>query len=362
MKYEIDFIGINKEGKDADAICFRYSNGNDNKYHIGIYDGGTNDYGIEMKDHIKKYYKQNSEKIVIDFVVCSHSDLDHASGLTEILNEFEVKKVYVNLPWLYVDELYEIVKDGRITKNSLEEKLRDVYKYVDDIEKVCREKNIPIKESFEGTIIDRRFKILSPSKKFYMDLLAESSKTPETKNEKLDETIFNNAKKNVSNIEETWETEHLREDVSTTSENEMSIILYGDMDEEKFLLVGDAGIRAINNAIEYMKIQDIDCQELDVYQIPHHGGRHNVSTSLLNEIIGEPVKEGEECGKDAFVCAADKSDHPLQMVVNAYVRRGVRVYTAKGNIIHHHKNMPERPGWTTASNMTFDPNVEDWND
>ena len=107
MKYEIDFIGINKEGKDADAICFRYFNGNDNKYHIGIYDGGTNDYGIEMKDHIKKYYKQNSEKIVIDFVVCSHSDLDHASGLTEILNEFEVKKVYVNLPWLYVDELYE---------------------------------------------------------------------------------------------------------------------------------------------------------------------------------------------------------------------------------------------------------------
>ena len=146
MKYEIDFIGINKEGKDADAICFRYFNGNDNKYHIGIYDGGTNDYGIEMKDHIKKYYKQNSEKIVIDFVVCSHSDLDHASGLTEILNEFEVKKVYVNLPWLYVDELYEIVKYGRITKNSLEEKLRDVYKYVDDIEKVCREKNIPILE------------------------------------------------------------------------------------------------------------------------------------------------------------------------------------------------------------------------
>ena len=57
MKYEIDFIGINKEGKDADAICFRYFSESDNKYHIGIYDGGTTDYGIEMKNHIKKYYK-----------------------------------------------------------------------------------------------------------------------------------------------------------------------------------------------------------------------------------------------------------------------------------------------------------------
>ena len=109
--------------------------------------------------------------------------MDHASGLTEILNEFEVKKVYVNLPWLYVNELYEIVKDGRITKKSLEDRLRKTYKYVEDIEKICIEKNIPIKESFEGTIIDDRFKILSPSKKFYIDLLAESNKTPETEKE-----------------------------------------------------------------------------------------------------------------------------------------------------------------------------------
>lgn len=360
MKYEIDFIGINKEGKDADAICFRYFNGNDNKYHIGIYDGGTNDYGIEMKDHIKKYYKQNSEKIVIDFVVCSHSDLDHASGLTEILNEFEVKKVYVNLPWLYVDELDKIVKNGRIKEKGLEEKLRKAYKYVDDIEKICKEKNIPIKESFEGTIIDERFRILSPSKKFYMDLLAESSKTPETKNEKLDETIFNNAKKNVSNIEETWETEHLREDVSTTSENEMSIILYGDMDEEKFLLVGDAGIRAINNAIEYMKIQDIDCQELDVYQIPHHGGRWNVSTKLLNKLLGGKVDKENEDGRIAFASAAKNSDHPKKMVTNAFKRRGVKVFETKGKTITHKHNTPDREGWSSTTPVKFYDEVEDW--
>lgn len=360
MKYEIDFIGINKEGKDADAICFRYFNDNDKKYHIGIYDGGTNDYGTEMKDHIKKYYKPNNEKIVIDFVVCSHSDLDHASGLTKILNEFEVKKVYVNLPWLYLDELYEIVKDGRITKNSLEEKLRKAYKYVDDIEKVCKEKNIPIKESFEGTIIDERFKILSPSKKFYMDLLAESSKTPETENEKNSYMILQKVKKFVNNIRETWDIEYLREDVSTTPENEMSIILYGDMDEEKLLLVGDAGIRAINNAIEYMKIQNIDCKKIDVYQIPHHGGRRNVSTTLLNKLLGYKVNEGVEDGRIAIASASKNSDHPKKMVTNAFKRRGVKVFETKGKTINHKHNIPDREGWSSTIPIKFYDEVEDW--
>lgn len=362
MKYEIDFIGINKEGKDADAICFRYFNDNDNKYHIGVYDGGTNDYGIAMKEHIKKYYKQEKEKIVIDFIICSHSDLDHASGLTEILNEFEVKKVYVNLPWLYVNELYEIVKDGKITKKSLEDRLRKAYKYVEDIEKICIEKNIPIKESFEGTIIDDRFKILSPSKKFYINLLAESNKTPETEKESFEHMIFNKARKILNSIRETWDTEYLREDVSTSSENEMSIILYGDMDEEKFIFMGDAGIRAINKAIEYMKKQNINCKKIDVYQIPHHGGRRNVSTTLLNKLLGSKVNEGYEDGRIAFALAAKNSDHPKQMVTNAYKRRGIKVFETKGKTIRHQHNTPNREGWTTTTSVKFYNEVEDWDD
>lgn len=362
MKYEIDFIGINKEGKDADAICFRYFDDNDNKYHIGVYDGGTNDYGIEMKEHIKKYYKQENEKIVIDFVICSHSDLDHASGLTEILTEFEVKKVYINLPWLYLDELYEIVKDGRITKNSLEDRLREAYKYVNDIEKICIEKNIPIEESFEGTIIDDKFKILSPSKDFYIDLLAESNKTPETEKESFERMILNKARKILNSIRETWDTEYLREDVSTSSENEMSIILYGDMEEQKFLFVGDAGIRAINKSIEYMKKENIDCKKIDVYQIPHHGGRRNVSTSLLNKLLGNKVSQGIEDGRIAIALASKNSDHPKKMVTNAYKRRGIKVFETKGITICHSHKTPTRLGWNSTQTVDFYYEVEDWED
>lgn len=362
MKYEIDFIGVDKEGKDADAICFRYFKESDNKYHIGIYDGGTTDYGIKMREHIKEYYKQSDEEIIIDFIVCSHSHEDHASGLVEILNEFTVKKVYMNRPWLYLEELYEIVKDGRITMNSLEEKLRENYKYINDIERICKEKEITIEETFQGKIIDDKFKVLSPTKKFYIELLLESDKTPEMEKQSKMQRFYRNVQNAINGLLETWNIEHLRENVTTDPENEMSIILYGDMEEEKFLFVGDAGISALNKAVDFMEEEYIDCKKINVYQIPHHGGRRNVSTSLLDRLLGKKVSEGYEDGRIAFALAAKNSDHPKKMVTNAYKRRGVKVFETKGKTIRHQHKTPNREGWHATVPVKFYNEVEEWDE
>lgn len=66
----------------------------------------------------------------------------------------------------------------------------------------------------------------------------------------------------------------------------------------------------------------------------------------------------------AFVSCAEDSDHPLQMVVNAYVRRGVKVYSnSNGRIIHHSRgDMPDRTGWSNLKKIEFDKNVEEWNE
>lgn len=114
MAYEIDFIGINEESKDADAIAFRWKDEKGN-YKIGIYDGGIQTYGEELQKHLNQYYfDKNKENKIIDFVICSHSDLDHASGLKNILNNFKVKALYMNRPWLYVDDVFDKISDGRI--------------------------------------------------------------------------------------------------------------------------------------------------------------------------------------------------------------------------------------------------------
>ena len=148
----------------------------------------------------------------------------------------------------------------------------------------------------------------------------------------------------------------------TTPENEMSVVIYGEMDDN-FLLTGDAGIRALDKSITYSENIGKEIKDnVGFIQVPHHGGRHNVSPSILNRLIGDVVEEGETTGKTAFVSVASGSDHPLQMVVNAFTRRGVSVYKTKGNIIHHHRNMPDRPGWTAIKPLEFEQKVEEWED
>lgn len=145
---------------------------------MGVYDGGLTEYGVALKEHLRKYYFNNDPNPKIDYVICSHPDQDHAVGLTEILENFEVGMLVMNRPWLYVDELFPKVYDGGVTKASLEKRLRESYPYADALETLAKDKGIPIQEGFQGTDIDGHLTILSPSRDFYLQLLVESSKTP----------------------------------------------------------------------------------------------------------------------------------------------------------------------------------------
>lgn len=313
---------------------------------------------------MNEYYFCDSEEKIIDCVICSHSDLDHASGLKRILEEFEVKKLYMNRPWLYIDDVWESVNDGRITKESLCDRLKKEYQYISDLEEIAKEKKIDICEAFQGEIVEEQLEILSPSKEFYLDLMIESNKTPLEKSsvyESAARKIVNKFVQYVKRLIESWTDEKLKEDVETTSENEMSIVILGKMDEESFLLTGDAGIRALDKAITYAEQKNESIKDtVKFLQMPHHGGRHNVSPSILNRLIGEIVDKDETIGKTAFVSVAKDSDHPLQMVVNAFTRRGVEVYKTEGSIIHHHKNMPAREGWSALEKLSFEEKVEEW--
>ena len=175
MAYEIDFIGVGDEvKKDADAITIRWKDDNGD-YKIAVYDGGLQAHGDKIVEHLNEYYFSDSTDKVIDCVICSHSDLDHASGLKRILEEFEVKKLYMNRPWLYIDDVWDSVSDGRITKESLCERLKKEYQYISDLEKMAEDKKIEICEAFQGKIIEGQLEILSPSKEFYLELMIESN-------------------------------------------------------------------------------------------------------------------------------------------------------------------------------------------
>jgi hypothetical protein len=361
MSYEIDFIGIPEETGDADAICFRYYDNELKRYRVFVYDGGTQKYGEALKEHLNTHYFPNDWNPVIDAVICSHPDQDHASGLSVILENFTVKCLYMNRPWLYIDKIVKHVDDGRITERSLEQRLREAYPYVDALEKLANEKNIPIKTAFQGSKISDILYIFSPSKDFFLQKLVASQKTPLTEDSNGFSAMFSYVKKSIQATFESWTQELLREDVETSAENEMSIVLLGAMEQEGFLLTGDVGIGGLTETINYSNSLNFDIKEVSFYQIPHHGGRHNISPSVLNRLIGKRVTEGALPTKTAFVSVAKNSDHPKKMVVNAFIRRGVKVCKTDGCTVYHHIGTPSR-NWGPIDSLEFSSEVEDWDD
>ncbi len=380
MAYENDYIGVkaDKATKDADAICLRWKTGIALNgmpiYKVGVIDGGFEAHGNAMIAHMNQYYfddaegVKSKEKKTIDFVVVTHPDQDHAIGLKQVLKAFDVKKIYMNRPWLYVDELFDKVNDGRITKQSLRERLRNNYETIADIENIAEENKIPIYEAFEGTYVENEILILSPEKQFYLDLLVESEKTPLQEQAAFNQDglfgrIANAVKAYIVNKFEDWDIETLRENEETSAENETSVVLRGLVEGDGFLLTGDAGIRALNKAIDYMEqIGEDVISEISFYQIPHHGGRHNVSPSLLDRMVGQRVKKGATRNKTAYASVAEGSDHPLKMVTNAYIRRGVSTYETNGNTICHHCGQMPKRGWTQLKMIEFADYVEEWDD
>lgn len=63
------------------------------------------------------------------------------------------------------------------------------------------------------------------------------------------------------------------------NENDNSNIIYTELNNHKFLFMGDAGVEVEKDLIEKYNLQDID-----VLKIGHHGSRTNSSKEFIDEI------------------------------------------------------------------------------
>lgn len=362
MAYELDFIGVPDTKKDADAIGIHWRDA-DGTNIVGVYDGGFEEQGTALVEHIKKYYsprRDENKTPILDFVICSHSDSDHTYGLRTVLENFKVRKLYMNRPWLYTNELISYVGDGRKTPESLERELKSEFSILAELEDIAKKKNPAVKilPAFQGCEIEGKLLVLSPTKDFYIQKIIDSKKTKSLH----ESTEFSEgvAPEEYLKDTETWEDGLLREDVTVSAENEQSVVLLGLMEEGKFLLTGDAGKEALSNAIAFAQKQGYILKNcVDMYQVPHHGGRHNICKSVMEKLVGPVVAKEATNGKIACVSVAKGSDHPRQMVVNEFLRRDVSVYKTDGGTLHYNKGFSDR-GWTGAKKLPFKTKVEPW--
>ncbi len=259
LRCEIEFMAVGEGTKAGDAIVVRY--GDVNAYQLMLVDGGHAKTGENIVAHLKEQFGPNP---VLEHVVLTHSDADHASGLRTVLHEIKVNNLWLHVPWLLAEEARDLFKDNRWTQDGLRQKIKAEYDIVSEIFDLAQAADCKIHYPFAGFDIGP-FRILSPDRKSYRYLLPQFDKTPDPDHEAIEAANMWLGKETLSNrlveatraaiqkwTTENWGNERLKDGGITSPSNESSVVLYGSFEMGNVLLTGDAGINgltwAANNA------------------------------------------------------------------------------------------------------------------
>ncbi len=132
--------------------------------------------------------------------------------------------------------------------------------------------------------------------------------------------------------------------------------VFGD---RRVLLTADVGPEGLMEAAEYAKRVGLYAQP-NFVQVPHHGSRRNVTPSVLNEWLGQPLPDLTTKRGVAFCSIGKDADiYPRKKVKNAFMRRGYPLHATRGDNKRHNFGWGAREGWVASSPEPFSPDVED---
>lgn len=351
---EVDFLPVGEESKSGDAIALRFGIYKNEKWEsqtIMIIDGGNSNSGDALVKHVKEVYNSN----IVDLVILTHPDGDHASGLRNVIEQLEVGVIWMHRPWNHWADLKDSIVDNRITKKSFSERLREAYQYAHDIEQLANEKKIEIQSPHQGLYFhsqgEKLLTILGPSKDLYLKLVQASDKTPDMAVTEAKSKTYSSSEKKMEYEDMSFETEHLAEDdIITSAENDMSLVMLLTVGGAKVLFTGDAGTQGLFNAITYATSKGISLRDLNLLDVPHHGSRHNLSKGILQYIKAE----------SGVISCAKKGEpsHPSKIVTNSLLRRNITPYKTQGQLLRYHNGVVPNRNYSPAVPIPFSNQVE----
>jgi beta-lactamase superfamily II metal-dependent hydrolase len=354
---ELDFLDVESE-KSGDAITVRYSVAGTDAVHV--IDGGYIDTGDKVVAHLKKWYGGVS----VENVVLTHPDQDHANGLRKVLEDCKVGALWMHRPWLYAQELLPSFPSYK-SVDALRSKLRALYPGPAALEDIAQERKIPIYAPFQGAQLGQ-FVVAAPSKARYLQLIVDSDRTPQKKPDEksLAQVVseaFESAFKAASNlVKRAWGMEVFPES-GTGSENEMSVVQFGVFGGKRVLLTGDAGREALTEAADFLEAHGHALPGVWCFQVPHHGGRHNVNTEVLNRWLGPVLESKAETTSWNAICSSAKADvhHPKKVVVRAMLHRGGHFSSTEGRSVYLSHPKIQREGYSAVPQAEYPSEQEE---
>jgi beta-lactamase superfamily II metal-dependent hydrolase len=370
MKCEIEFLAVGDGEKAGDAIIVRYGETHD--YRLMLIDGGYADTGEKIVEHLKYQFGAN---VILQDVLLTHSDGDHASGLRTVMEEIPVNNLHLHIPWLLAEESrsLSLFADKRWTQDGLRQRIKGEFGIISEIVDRAEAVNCRMFYPFAGSRIGP-FHILSPSRAAYCYLLPQFQNTPDPDQaaieaanmwlgkETLLEKILQAAKATVQSwTTETWAYERLKDGGITSAANETSVVLYGSFEAGRVLLTGDAGINGLTWAANAADTLGLPLQQFRFVQVPHHGSRRNVGPTILNRLLGPKQLETDPTRFTAFVSAPkDDEKHPRRIVMNAFKRRGAQLVATQGTNVIHYGGFQGRQNYGAVDIVPFYSQVEEY--
>lgn len=361
MGYEIDFLPVGDGERSGDAIACRFGNlyGHRSEQAVMIVDGGFENDGAALVRHVRSYYDTD----VVDLVVSTHPDLDHVCGLRVVIDELNVKSLWMHRPWLHAASPW--FRNGCVVEVRVRDRLRAALEQACALEGIAQRRHIPITEPFAGLTAFNGVLVLGPDQEYYESLLPgflTAGATPGVTS--LADLLFGRAARAVARqIEERFDIETLTDAGETSPQNNSgTILLVVPAPGHQLLLTADTGAPALSRAGDFAARLGIDLRTSLLTQVPHHGSRRNVGPTILDRLVGlRRPTELLGTSKCAYVSAAQNADekHPSRRVTNAFRRRGAPVFATQGNLIRYHYNAPARNGWIALQPLPFYPLVED---
>ena len=333
--YEIDFWNVGSATKSSDAISVRLTDPTTAKNVVIVVDGGFAAHASELAGEISAAYGTTE----VDLAISTHPDADHINGLETIVKDLNVKELLLHLP---SSRGYNGDETGSNAANELA--------------KIAKEEGTAVIEPTQGL---QRFggtlTIVGPSEDFYRQMLeAQVSGTNGVASalQKALRELRLAEKAIVSKLRQILTGDPgetlTNSEGDTFPRNNTSVITLLQVDGKSLLLTGDAGVPAIDGALDFIDVNPhaLIRSPLRFVQIPHHGSRHNVSVDLLDRLLGPPNSQTEGT-TSAFVSAtAQDEHHPHPKVLNAFKRRGCMQNTNEDQSIRHQHNAPNRENYS----------------
>ena len=354
MGFEIDLLPVGSEKKSGDCIAMRFGdlkNGGKSQTVVVLDGGYACTWQDTLKPHLQKYYKcEYGGKLHIDLVILAHPDQDHVSGLVEMAkdNDVAIGCIMMHRPWEELSPSW--FEDGRITKESLKDKLGDAFEKAKELADATYAITQAHLELGTYDLNSAKITILGPSASFYKTCIANCEKTPkqDSKVESLPQIQSSSGKLEFEPYvmgKITWD------DSETTSPiNESSLIILFEYEEVKILLTGDAGKEGLQHAVKYAKENNIRLDNCSIIKMPHHGSRKNVNPAIIDNFVGSK--------KVYYSCASDDlGHHPSQRLVNLLNEKGFKQLSTSGSTLHWGIDAPDR-GWKSAAVLNSFSKIE----